>query len=66
MRNPGRTALLIHCSREEAETIRHAARVERRTVSGYVVNAVMNRIAMREKMLQPNAPAVARVEGKKT
>jgi uncharacterized protein (DUF1778 family) len=40
-----RTALLIRCSHEEAETIRAAAKAERRTLSGYVLNAVMNRIA---------------------
>lgn len=39
-----RTALLIRCSREEAERIRNAARRERRTVSGYVLNAVLTRI----------------------
>ena len=31
-----RTALLVRCSREEAEKIRAAAERERRTVSGYV------------------------------
>jgi hypothetical protein len=39
-----RTALLIRCSREEAERIRKAAKRERRTVSGYVLNAVLTRI----------------------
>lgn len=45
-----RTALLIRCSREEAETIRAAAQAERRTVSGFVLHAVMNRIANLEKV----------------
>lgn len=40
-----RTALLIHCSDEEARQIREAARRERRTISGYVLHAVMNRLA---------------------
>ena len=40
-----RTALLIHCSEEEARQIREAAHFERRTISGYVLHAVMNRIA---------------------
>lgn len=40
-----RTALLIRCSQEEAETIRAAAKAERRTLSGYVLNAIMHRIA---------------------
>ena len=44
-----RTAMLIRCSREEAELIRAAAKHERRTVSGYVLHAVMNRIANKEK-----------------
>ena len=39
-----RTALLIHCSREEAERIRNAAKRERRTISGYVLNAVISRL----------------------
>ena len=40
-----RTALLVRCSREEAENIRAAAERERRTVSGYVLNVVFTRIA---------------------
>ncbi len=47
-----RTALLIRCSPEEAEKIRAAARKERRTLSGYIVNAVMSRIETREKWLR--------------
>lgn len=47
--SPDRTALLIRCSREEAEMIRDAAKHERRTVSGYVLHAVMNRIANTQK-----------------
>lgn len=49
--NPDRTALLIRCSREEAERIRAAAKRERRTVSGYVLNAVMNRLLSQEKVI---------------
>jgi uncharacterized protein (DUF1778 family) len=49
--NPQRTALLIRCSREEADRIRSAAKRERRTVSGYVLNAVMSRLVSREKLL---------------
>ena len=44
-----RTALLIRCTNREAELIRKAARAERRTVSGYILNAVLQRIAIREK-----------------
>ena len=45
----GRTALLIRCSQEEAEKIREAAKRERRTLSGYVLHTVLNRIPNREK-----------------
>lgn len=48
-----RTALLVRCSRAEAEQIRRAARAERRTISGYILNAVMNRIKMRENLAVP-------------
>jgi len=44
-----RTALLIRCTSREADLIREAARSERRTVSGYVLNAVLQRIAVRDK-----------------
>jgi uncharacterized protein (DUF1778 family) len=44
-----RTALLIRCSKEEAEKIRTAAKRERRTLSGYVLHAVLNRITNQEK-----------------
>ncbi len=46
-----RTALLIRCTVEEAEKIRQAAKAERRTLSGYILNSVMARIEMRERML---------------
>jgi uncharacterized protein (DUF1778 family) len=46
-----RTALLIRCSQEEAEKIRQAAKRERRTLSGYVLHAVMSRIASQEALL---------------
>ena len=45
-------ALFIRCSDEDAEKIRDAARAERRTVSGYILNAVISRMDAREKMLQ--------------
>ena len=59
--NEERTALLIRCSREEAEKIRQMAKRERRTVSGYVLHAVMSRIANQERLIhvppQPKAQA---------
>jgi hypothetical protein len=35
-----RTALLIHCSHEEAEKIREMAKHERRTLSGFVLHSL--------------------------
>lgn len=45
-----RTALLVRCSEEEAEIIREAARRERRTISGFILNSVLNRIANQKKL----------------
>lgn len=45
-----KTAILVRCTQEEADAIRKAAALERRTLSGYVLNAVMNRIRMRENL----------------
>jgi uncharacterized protein (DUF1778 family) len=47
-----RTALLVRCSEEEAKSIREAARRERRTISGIILNAVLNRIANQKKLEQ--------------
>lgn len=47
-----RTALLVRCSEEEAEAIREAAHRERRTISGFILNAVLNRIAHHKKLEQ--------------
>ncbi len=38
-----RKAILIRCSEEEYELIHRAARAERRTISGFILNAVMGR-----------------------
>jgi hypothetical protein len=45
-----RTALLIRCTEEEAARIREGARRERRTVSAYVLHAVMNRMRVQESL----------------
>jgi uncharacterized protein (DUF1778 family) len=45
-----KTAILIRCTAEEAELIRQAAANERRTLSGFILNAVMNRIRIRAQM----------------
>ena len=58
-----RAALFVRCTDEEAERIRKAARAERRTVSGFVLNAVFNRIEMRERLIagghEPAKPKIA-------
>ncbi len=48
-----KTAILIRCTSEEAQIIREAAANERRTLSGYILNAVMNRIRIRAQMPVP-------------
>jgi uncharacterized protein (DUF1778 family) len=56
----GRSAVLIRCSRQEANLIRAAARRERRTLSGYVVNAVIERlIKQRERQQRIDQPSTA-------
>lgn len=53
-----KTAILVRCTSEEAEMIRHAASRERRTLSGFILNAVMNRLRARaDFMAKPNLPA---------
>ena len=44
-----RTALILRCSRREAKVIRDTAKRERRTISGFILSAVMNHINAREK-----------------
>lgn len=43
-RNPKRTTLLINLSVEQAEEIRAAAKKQDRTISSYILRAVMRRI----------------------
>jgi Protein of unknown function (DUF1778) len=47
-----RTALLVRCSGEEAEAVRQAAHRERRTISGFILNAVLNRIANQHRLAE--------------
>jgi uncharacterized protein (DUF1778 family) len=49
-RNPERTALLICCTREEAERIREAAKRERRSISGFVMNAIQIRFSVESRI----------------
>ena len=43
-----RTAILIRCTETEAARIREAAQLERRTVSAYILRAVMNRMRVQQ------------------
>ena len=45
-----RSAVLIRCTVKEAEAIRKAAKLERRTVSSYVLRAVMNRMNVQRRV----------------
>jgi len=45
-----RSALLIYCTRREAERIKAAAKRERRTITGFVMNAVMNRLGVMDSL----------------
>lgn len=49
-----RTAILIRCTETEAARIREAAQLERRTVSAYILRAVMNRMRV-QQTYQPAA-----------
>ncbi len=55
-----RAAIYVRCSPEEAEKIRKAAHAERRTISGYILNAALGRIQMREKFLSDFTDRAAR------
>ena len=60
-----RTALLVRCTEQEAEMIRAAARRERRTISGFILNAVMNRVSAQTRMqteLQRQPKAMRKAE----
>lgn len=48
-----KTAILVRCTTEEADLIRRAAAVERRTLSGFILNSVMNRLRSRADLLAP-------------
>lgn len=47
-----KTAILLRCTPQEAEMIRHAAALERRTLSGFILNAVMNRLRARADFMK--------------
>ncbi len=58
-----KTAILVRCTPEEAEMIRKAAALERRTLSGYILNAVMNRITTRATLPPPAMPMAKKKDG---
>jgi uncharacterized protein (DUF1778 family) len=45
-------AILIRCTPEDYDAIHRAAKLERRTVSGFILNAAMSRIETRTKLLR--------------
>jgi uncharacterized protein (DUF1778 family) len=51
-----KTAILLRCTAEEAELIRRAAALERRTLSGFILNAVMNRLRARAELAKAASP----------
>lgn len=55
MANHG-TTLAIRCTPAEAEAIREAAKQERRTITGFVMNAVMTRLAYQGRLQQRRQP----------
>lgn len=50
MKNQNRTTLLINLSVEQAEQIRAQAKKQDRTISSYVLRAVMSRVNMERKL----------------
>jgi len=46
-----KAAIFVRCTEQEAEKIRQTAHAERRSLSGFVLNAVFSHIAMRERLL---------------
>ena len=51
--NKKKTAILVRCTPEEADMIRRAAALERRTLSGFILNSVMNRLRARADIAGP-------------
>ena len=58
MKHTKRTALLIHCSVEEAEKIRASAKREHRTISGHVLAIVMRQIELKEQLQRQHYAAL--------
>jgi len=56
-----RAALLIHCSKDEAEKIREMAKLQRRTISGYVFFIVMRAVQLGENLTHMRAAGIDEV-----
>jgi hypothetical protein len=54
MKNPKRTTLLINCSLAEAQQIRAAAKRQDRTISAYILRAVMTRLNIERQVEDHN------------
>jgi uncharacterized protein (DUF1778 family) len=65
MRNPKRTTLLINLSVEEAKQIRAAAKKQDRTISAYVLRAVMSRIRIETQVQERQGFFENYIEGKR-
>lgn len=68
---PKRTALLINCSKDQADGIREHAASQRRPVSGYVLNIATRAIAFEERFAKRGRlsiilPAALRPPGPRT
>src|SRR5215472_3838703 len=50
-----RTALLINCSKMEAQKIREQAELQRRTISGYVMYVVVRAVRFGENLIRLKA-----------
>ena len=50
MKNPARTTLLINLSVEQAQQIRAAAKKQDRTISAYILRAVMGRMKVEKEV----------------
>jgi uncharacterized protein (DUF1778 family) len=52
-----KAAIFVRCTEEEAKRIRRAAKSEQRTLSGFIMKAVMNRLEHREELLRGHKTA---------
>src|SRR5207249_415072 len=53
-----RAALLIHCSKDEAEKIREMSKLQRRTISGCVLFVLMRAVQLGENLIRMRAAGI--------